>query len=719
MRKQRKEIIKDILIGWKHNLIVKISMYLLLGLIMYLLLLMQVIPDTYQLEEGEISTVTLYSPIKAVDENETNRQKKEAADRVNEVYSVDYTIIDDQKNKLNILFDEIEIAYDLLNEDIHVGKTEQEKIDFIKNITGVGFLDDKYIGTIVSLSEEKIKNLKYISITTLDVVLGSNIMLSELDGAYQQVEDLNNSNPYDEDEKIINLANEITKYFVKPNYFYDSEKTRLSREEAENDIEPVYIKKDELIVSEGQIVDSKIFDRLNAVGLLKESSTIWPFLGLALIVVLLLLLLYYSIRRMNPSLHQNNFQLLMLFVIITLVYTSISLLGFINKGYNNPAVGYLAPMAFGVMLITSLFSLRFAIVTGIIFSIYASLIFNTDQTMIFDYKYGFVLLMGSIAGAFAMKNIKQRSSLFYAGLVVAAFNLLSVTVIILLSIQIYSVREGIQMTTFGIINGIISVILMIGILPLLESVFGVLSPIKLTELSNSNHPLLRKLLIETPGTYHHSIIVGNLAESAAEAIGANGLLARVGAYYHDLGKTKRPTFFVENQLNLENPHDKISPNISKNIILAHPKDGVEMLKEYKLPIAIQDIVLQHHGTSVLKYFYNKALKESDEPILENEYRYLGPKPQTKEAAIVGIADSVEAAVRSLNKTTNETLEETVNKIIKEDIIDGQLSECDLTFKELDIISVSLLENLKGIFHSRIEYPDDKELEENKGANNSL
>lgn len=719
MRKQSKEIIKDILIGWKHNNLVKISMYLLLGLIMYLLLLMQVIPDTYQLEKGEISTVTLYSPIKAIDETETNRQKKEASDKVNEEYSVDYIIIDDQKNKLNILFDEIETVYDQLNEEVYFSKSEQEKIEFYKEITSIGFLDDKYIKSIMSLSKEKLKNLKYISITTLDVVLGTNIMLSDLDRAYQQVEDLNKSNPYDEDVTIINLANEITRYFVKPNYFYDSEKTHLSKEEAENNVEPVYIKKDELIVSEGQIVDSKIFDRLNAVGLLKESSTIWPYFGLALLVFLLILLLYYSIRRMNPVLHQNNFQLLMLFVIITLVYTSISLLGFINKGYNNPAIGYLAPMAFGVMLITSLFSLRFAIVNGIIFSIYASLIFNIDQTMIFDYKYGFVLLMGSIAGAFAMKNIKQRSSLFYAGLVVAAFNLLSISVIILLSTQIYSIREGIQMTTFGVINGIISVILMIGILPLLEAVFGVLSPIKLTELSNSNHPLLRKLLIETPGTYHHSIIVGNLAESAAEAIGADGLLARVASYYHDVGKTKRPMFFVENQLNLENPHDKISPVISKNIILAHPKDGVEMLKEYKLPIIIQDIVLQHHGTSLLKYFYNKALKESDEPISECDYRYSGPKPQTKEAAIVGIADRVEAAVRSLNNTTNETLEETVKKIVKDDLIDGQLNECDLTFKELDIISVSMLENLKGIFHSRIEYPNDKELEENKGANNNL
>jgi len=196
------------------------------------------------------------------------------------------------------------------------------------------------------------------------------------------------------------------------------------------------------------------------------------------------------------------------------------------------------------------------------------------------------------------------------------------------------------------------------------------------------------------------------------------LLARVGAYYHDLGKTKRPTFFIENQLNMENPHDKISPSLSKNIIISHTKDGVEMLKEHKLPVPIQEIAMQHHGTSLLKYFYNKAEKDSEQHIKEIEYRYPGPKPQTKEAAIVGIADSIEAAVRSIKSPTNELIEETVRKIIKSKLDDGQLNECDLTLKELEIISISILESIKGIFHSRIEYPEDKDLEEKKGEKTS-
>lgn len=264
-----------------------------------------------------------------------------------------------------------------------------------------------------------------------------------------------------------------------------------------------------------------------------------------------------------------------------------------------------------------------------------------------------------------------------------------------------------QSVAFGLGSGLGSAVLTIGFLPLFEYVFGILSPLRLLDLSNPNRPLLRKLLIEAPGTYHHSIIVGNLSEAAAEAIGADGLLARVGAYYHDLGKTKRPQFFIENQIHRENPHDKISPNLSKTIILSHPRDGVELLKKHKIPEPIQDIAAQHHGTTLLKYFYHKAIKESDgTTILEEDYRYPGPKAQTKEAAIVGICDCVEAAVRSLQRPTPSRIENMVKKIIQERLEDGQFNECDLTLKELELIRKSICETLQGIFHSRIEYPDD-------------
>jgi putative nucleotidyltransferase with HDIG domain len=227
---------------------------------------------------------------------------------------------------------------------------------------------------------------------------------------------------------------------------------------------------------------------------------------------------------------------------------------------------------------------------------------------------------------------------------------------------------------------------------------------KLIELSNPNHPLLRKILMEAPGTYHHSVMVANLADAACEAIGANGLLARVGCYYHDIGKTKRPNFFIENQMHHDNPHDRLQPEKSANIIISHVTDGSVILKKYNMPKEIIHIAEQHHGTTLLKFFYHKALQGGEE-VNEEDYRYPGPKPQTKESAIVGIADSVEAAVRSLNQPTPETIESLVKKIVADRLQDGQLNECDLTLKELETVSHSFCETLKGIFHSRIEYPE--------------
>jgi putative nucleotidyltransferase with HDIG domain len=274
----------------------------------------------------------------------------------------------------------------------------------------------------------------------------------------------------------------------------------------------------------------------------------------------------------------------------------------------------------------------------------------------------------------------------------------------------YTVKDIAFASAFTIAGGLITAIFVIGLMPVFETAFGILSPLKLVELSNPNHPLLRKLLTETPGTYHHSIMVGNLAEAAAEAVKADGLLCRVGSYYHDIGKTKRPSYFIENQQNIENPHDSIAPSLSTSIIVAHARDGVEMLKEHKMPKQIRDIAEQHHGTTLLKYFYHKAMQQADEEgkakIREEDFRYPGPKAQSKESAIVGIADSVEAAVRSLRNPTVEQIDSLVQKIIKSRLDDGQFNDCDMTLKELDTVAKALNETLLGIFHSRIEYPAD-------------
>jgi putative nucleotidyltransferase with HDIG domain len=234
----------------------------------------------------------------------------------------------------------------------------------------------------------------------------------------------------------------------------------------------------------------------------------------------------------------------------------------------------------------------------------------------------------------------------------------------------------------------------------------VITAMKLIELSNPNQPLLRKLLVEAPGTYHHSIMVGNLAEAATEAVGGNSLLARVGAYYHDIGKTKRPYFFVDNQFGAENPPDRLSPALSALIIASHVKDGLELAHEHKLPEAISQFIREHHGTTVIRYFYRKAVEmDTGDGVDETDFRYDGPKPQTKETAIVMLADASEATTRTLKNPTPQTIEQVVRRLIKERLEDGQLDEANLTLKDLDVIAQTFTRVLTGVFHQRIEYPE--------------
>lgn len=248
-----------------------------------------------------------------------------------------------------------------------------------------------------------------------------------------------------------------------------------------------------------------------------------------------------------------------------------------------------------------------------------------------------------------------------------------------------------------------------GLLPFYESIFGVVTNIKLLELSNPNQPLMKRLLMEAPGTYHHSMMVANLAESATEAVGGNAVLSRVGAYYHDIGKIKRPYFFGENQMGKDNPHNKIKEDLSALIILSHTKDGVELAKEHNIPKVLQDIMVQHHGTTLVKYFYYKAKNAADNPedIKEEDFRYSGPIPNTKESGIIMLADSVEAAVRSISELNKLKIEEMVNNIINDKINTNQLIDCDLTLKDIEIIRQSFLKSLNSIYHQRIEYPTER------------
>jgi hypothetical protein len=253
-------------------------------------------------------------------------------------------------------------------------------------------------------------------------------------------------------------------------------------------------------------------------------------------------------------------------------------------------------------------------------------------------------------------------------------------------------------------GGLVSGVLALGTLPLWENVFKVLTPLKLMELTDPNQPLLRRLFAEAPGTYHHSLIVGNLSEAAAASIGANPLLAKAGAYYHDIGKLKRPSYFKENQFGIDNPHDRLEPIQSTEIIISHWEDGMKLGRETKLPREIMDIIDQHHGNTLMSYFYHKA-SEGGSTLPEEGFRYGGQKPKSKEATIVMLADSVEAAVRSIKNMNETAIETMVGKIIKGKIDDGQLDQSPITTREINTVKKTFISVLRGIYHERIEYPE--------------
>ncbi|MGZ4163240.1 MAG: HD family phosphohydrolase, partial [Tumebacillaceae bacterium] len=416
-------------------------------------------------------------------------------------------------------------------------------------------------------------------------------------------------------------------------------------------------------------------------------------------VALWMMVMILYLEMTNSKVGRNN-QFLLCLSIITLVFALFTKVTSMGEALGYADIGYLTPIAMGTMLVTILFDTQLAILMSFLFALLAG--------VAFDYKFQivFVTFISGLIGAFAVSRVKHRLVIMRAGFIISGVALITITAIQLLSSTGSDLMQYLQSLLIGVISGIFSAIITIGLLPFLESSFGILTPISLLELSNPNHPLLKKLLMEAPGTYHHSLIVGNLAEAAAEMIGADPLICRVGAYFHDVGKMKRPLFFIENQMSKDNPHDKVAPTLSHLIITSHVRDGLEMQEEYRLPKPIRDICEQHHGTTILWYFYNKALEtDKSGTISADDFRYPGPKPQSKEAAIVMLCDAVEAAVRSMARPTPNRIESVIHKIIKDRLNDGQLDECDLTLKDLDKAADAFLRTLNGIYHARIEYPD--------------
>lgn len=496
------------------------------------------------------------------------------------------------------------------------------------------------------------------------------------------------------------MISSLLEQVIVPNLVVDEFATEIARKNAQNAVKPyeVTFEKGDKILFEGEPVTKLKRDALRVAGYNLVELNWQGLLGIFLVTVFSALIFVFYKNKFEKNLSNNQ---LMVVAILSLI------LAFITVALPTGFSPYILPFPAFIIIVSIFTTPNVAFV--------ASMLMLSIITLGMHYDIQFMTsftLLNLVASIFMLNvNFTRRFDLIKAGIYIACTGILFVSSIYMLEKFLIDVENVliIRDASFVFLNGILSSMIALGFLPVLESAFKIVTPYGLAELADHNQPILKRLQMEAPGTYHHSLMVANLCEAAAEAIGANPILAKVGAYYHDIGKLKRPLFFVENQsqFGIENPHKKLNSRLSKMVVTAHTKDGVDIAKEYHLPPIINDFILQHHGDSLASYFYNQAIKEEGaENVKEEQFRYSGPKPQTKEAAILMIADAVEAAVRAMKASTTEEIEAIINKIIDERVNDNQLSECPLTLADLKTIATTFTRLLRGNQHDRIKYHED-------------
>ncbi len=719
----------------------KIIFAVIFFILITLTLSLDLIPNQVDLRAGQVSQSDIAAPrtITFVDENRTSELKQRAADTAPRVYEEDSTVDEEVEEKINNLFSSIirerkffiqnkitlnsEEDQQSITEDDGAASSEQnsltqeqlnsltqEEINEIINLVKSDLhfeLDDQSLETLIVLNREELGNMQNTIDNLLQSKLSTRILPSDLASTQEELRQDAMEMDISRDKRL--AAANITEEVIAANMFLNQEATSNRREEAISEVDPVQktVRQGEIIVRKGDVVTESDIEILERLGLQKNGINYYNVAGRVLITLILILLLGFYFYKYQKDIWQDNSKLLL----IELLIFAVVLFAKILTLFQNPFVDYMIPTAMASILLTVLIGSDTALITTLFISLLVS--------PIYDMNFNIVLtsFLAGLIGIFSVSRVKERGDIIRAGL--------NVSFILVFLIGGLSLLQQSQDWTYliwsiggGIMNGLLVGVLANGLLPYLEDLFDMTSSVKLLELSNPSQPILKRMLVEAPGTYHHSVIVGNLAETAAENVGADSLLARAAAYYHDIGKLKRPYFFSDNQFGGENPHDKTSPNLSALIIKSHVKDGVEMAEENGLPSKIIDIIKQHHGTNLISYFYQQALQDNKHDDIEKkDFRYDGPKPQSKEAAIIMLADITEAAIRSknFNKNNHDRIEGFVRGLVKDKLIENQLDKSDLTLSDLDTIVKSFVKVLTGIYHQRVEYPE-KLLKEMKGGN---
>ena len=629
--------------------------------------------------------------IKVVDVVKTDQLKKKAMQSVQPIL----TQVEDESISTN-LSNLHNYVLKIRNKDASVS----EKIAELRVLFGES--DTEVLANyMLKANESDLQHVFEKAQTTLNTVL--NIGISSMDFENDNVSNIIRKNlPQNVSRLQGNVIVGILKQVIVPNLVIDDDATNIAKKNAADAIKPyeVLFKKGQNIVIEGERVSTLKLDALRSAGYNILTVNWLGVLGIYLLITFFTFVFLQYEKNYEKQFYSEKY------MTITASFTLI--LAFVSALLPTGFSPYIMPIPAYAILLSIFTTPRNAFFVSTIITAIIAIGMHWNLEVI----SAFILLNTVVITAMSKLKFSKRTDLLLVSAKISIAGILITGGIYFLEKLMMDIENAFIFEDMGFIlinTFIISGVIILGVLPIIENVFKIMTPYGLAELADHNQELLKRLMQEAPGTFNHSLTVSHMCENAAEAIGANPVLARVGAMYHDIGKLQRPMFFVENQsfYGIENPHNSCAPTFSKMLITAHPKDGVELAKDYHIPQIIHNFIMQHHGTSLVSYFYNEALKEKGaENVKEDQFRYPGPKPNTKETAILMIADAVESAVRAAKNPTNEEIDSIINKIIKERLSDGQLADSPLTLKDITVVGETFSRMLRGMHHKRIKYHDD-------------
>ncbi len=661
-------------------------------------------PKKYDLRVGAISHVTVDATKDIVDEVTTEEKRNAAAEMVEPSYRFQQGVKEEVLSSLSDAFQELRTIqqYGLTlrsgeeTDSRSVRPFSEEEIDYALTLVNLLDLNRSQLTTLLRIDTASFEEM----VSTVTVAVENSLNTTIREGQVSQsIMTIQQIVGYKLDVSLTqNIIPTVLRTCIKPNMIIDEEVTDEARQKAKEAVEPVIYLQGQNIIREGDRITHSQVEMLRNLGLLNDNHYDYSvYGGAAILTVLSMISLLMMLRLLMKDVLKDVRKLAVMLIILVICF------GFASLSTLLPSL-YIIPIALGMILGTVLIGYR----AGLVMTIPLALLFagitsvNGSSTFYDVFLIMAITLSGGTATIWFLKGRPQRLRVLISGLIAALFSL-----IMIVGVKLLNASETIDMIHTGawaLAGSLLSGVLAVGLQPVFEGLFHLATPSRLLEITNPNQPLMKRLMLEAPGTYHHSIIVANLAESAADKIGANAYLARAGAYYHDIGKLKRPGYFSENKRG-GNPHENTDPYVSAAILTAHTRDGALIAQKEHLPPEVQDIILQHHGVTPVMFFYHKALQMADGKHVDiNDFRYAGPKPQTKEASIVMLADTIEAAVRSMKDPTPKGIDQFIERLIRGKLEDGQLSDCQLSLSDIDQICSSFSGILKGVYHERIEYP---------------